>query len=53
MALAHPQQKPAEKISYEEFLEWCDEDTLAEWVDGEIVMTSPASRRQFEPADPQ
>lgn len=31
------------KISYEEFLDWCDEDTLAEWVDGDIVMTSPCS----------
>jgi Uma2 family endonuclease len=32
-------------MSYEEFLEWADEDTLAEWVDGEIIMTSPASLR--------
>jgi Uma2 family endonuclease len=24
----------------------CHEDTLAEWVDGEVVMTSPASKRQ-------
>ena len=32
-----------ERVSYEAFLEWADEDTLAEWVDGEIVMTSPAS----------
>lgn len=31
------------KISYEDFLDWADEDTLAEWVDGKIVMTSPAS----------
>jgi Uma2 family endonuclease len=30
-------------MSYEEFLDWCDEDTLAEWVDGYVVMTSPAS----------
>ena len=37
--------KPEGKISYEEFLDWCDEDTLAEWVDGEIIMTSPASER--------
>lgn len=34
---------PGKKLTYEEFLEWCDEDTLAEWVDGEIVMLSPAS----------
>ena len=30
-------------MSYEEFLDWCDEDTLAEWVDGEVIMASPAS----------
>lgn len=33
------------KMTYEEFLAWADEDTLAEWVDGEVVMTSPASDR--------
>ena len=33
------------KMTYEEFLAWADEDTLAEWVNGEAVMTSPASRR--------
>jgi Uma2 family endonuclease len=32
-------------MSYEEFLEWADEDTLAEWVDGKIEMSSPASLR--------
>jgi len=31
------------KPTYEEFLAWADEDTLAEWVNGDIVMTSPAS----------
>lgn len=36
---------PAHKISYEEFLEWCDEDTLAEWVRGWVRVTSPAARR--------
>lgn len=36
---------PVGKISYEEFLDWADEDTLAEWVDGEIEMASPASSR--------
>lgn len=33
------------KMTYEEFLAWADEDTLAEWVDGEIIMLSPASDR--------
>lgn len=37
--------KPEGKISFEEFLAWCDEDTWAEWVDGEVVMLSPASDR--------
>ena len=32
------------KMTYEEFLDWCDEDTCAEWVDGEVEMVSPASR---------
>src|SRR5260370_20113085 len=31
------------KITYEEFLEWADEDTPAEWVDGEVILMSPAS----------
>ncbi len=36
------------KMTYEEFLAWADEDTLAEWVDGEVIMTSPASRQHQE-----
>ena len=36
------------KMTYQEFLTWADEDTLAEWVDGEVMMTSPASRRHQE-----
>ena len=38
-------EPPHAKLSYEEFLAWADEDTLAEWVDGEISMASPASKR--------
>ncbi len=34
-----------EQMSYEEFLDWADEDTLAEWVNGEVLMASPAGRR--------
>jgi Uma2 family endonuclease len=33
------------RMSYEEFLAWADEDTLAEWVDGEVMITSAASLR--------
>jgi Uma2 family endonuclease len=32
-------------MSFEEFLAWADEDTYAEWVDGEVVMMSAASTR--------
>jgi Uma2 family endonuclease len=39
------QKQTMPRMTYEEFLDWADEDTLAEWVDGEIVMTSPASAR--------
>lgn len=38
-------------MSYEAFLDWADEGTLAEWVDGEVVMTSPASLRHQLLAD--
>lgn len=41
MALPAPSGKA--KITYEQFLEQLDEDTLAEWVDGEVVYLSPAS----------
>jgi Uma2 family endonuclease len=39
------------RMTYEEFLAWADEDTLAEWVDGEVVMYSPASRQHQNIAD--
>ena len=29
------------KMSYEEFLEWSDEDTHAEWVNGEVIVFMP------------
>ncbi len=36
---------PLSPMTYEAFLDWAGEDTLAEWVDGEVVMYSPASDR--------
>jgi len=39
---------PGRRMTYEEFLDWADEDTVAEWVDGEIIMPSPASERHQE-----
>jgi Uma2 family endonuclease len=34
---------PACKMTEEEFVTWCDEDTRAEWVDGDVVMMSPVN----------
>lgn len=36
---------PSQTMTYEEFLDWADEDTYAEWVDGKVEMMSPASRK--------
>jgi Uma2 family endonuclease len=36
---------PAKKLTYEEFLEWCDEDIWAEWANGEVIVLTPASER--------
>ena len=33
------------KMTYEEFLAWADEDTWAEWIDGKVIVMSPASKR--------
>lgn len=41
--MAEAKAKAPSKLSYEEFLAWCDEDTWAEWVDGEVIVLSPAS----------
>ena len=34
---------PKSPLSYEQFLDWADEDTYAEWVDGKVEWMSPAS----------
>lgn len=34
---------PEYPMTEEEFIAWCDEDTRAEWVDGEVVMMAPVS----------
>ncbi len=39
------------RMTYEEFLAWADEDTLAEWVNGEVVEYTPASRKHQNIAD--
>ena len=39
------------EMSYEAFLEWAGEDTLAEWVDGKVVLTSPPSEHHQDLSD--
>jgi len=34
---------PPLKMTYEAFLQWADENTWAEWVNGEVILLSPAS----------
>ncbi|HQU41674.1 MAG TPA: Uma2 family endonuclease [Pirellulales bacterium] len=34
---------PGKTMTEEEFVGWCDEDTRAEWVDGEVIVMSPVS----------
>ena len=46
MALQQTEQKvapPKQKMSWQEFLTWLDEDIWAEWVNGEVLIMSPAS----------
>ncbi|MDA8333434.1 MAG: Uma2 family endonuclease [Peptococcaceae bacterium] len=40
---AAAQDQPSLRMTVEEFLEWGDEDTWAEWVDGEVIVLSPAT----------
>jgi Uma2 family endonuclease len=42
-AAAPTSPSPPLRMTYQEFLEWADEDTNAEWVDGEVVWMSPLS----------
>jgi Uma2 family endonuclease len=44
-AEAAPSAAPALRMTYDEFLDWLDEDKHAEWVDGEVIMHSPVSAR--------
>jgi len=44
LEMVQPADRPR-RMTYEEFLAWADEDARAEWVDGEVVMSSPASDR--------
>lgn len=40
-----PPPAPSGKMTYEEFLAWADEDTWAEWINGGVMIMTPASYR--------
>jgi Uma2 family endonuclease len=41
-SVAHNSNRlPLRKLTFEEFLDWCDSDTRAEWVNGRVVILSP------------
>ena len=46
-----PRVPPKPPVSFEAFLNWCDEDTRAEWVKGEVFVMSPASDRHQDISD--
>jgi Uma2 family endonuclease len=50
LAFLSSEPPPAATMTYDEFLAWADEDTLAEWVDGRVVPMSPASKRHQDVA---
>jgi Uma2 family endonuclease len=41
--VTHRSPEIPSEMTYEEFLDWLDEDTRAEWVDGQVILMSPAS----------
>jgi Uma2 family endonuclease len=47
MAIAYPIAESLPRMTFEEFLEWTDEDTFAEWVDGEITLMTTTTQHQI------
>jgi Uma2 family endonuclease len=43
MTMANRLNMTERKITYEEFLDWADEDTHAEWVNGDVFIFEPVS----------
>jgi Uma2 family endonuclease len=43
-----PVKTPDLRMTEEEFVAWCDEDTRAEWVDGEVIVPSPANLKHVD-----
>ena len=51
ISLEARRRPPGEKMTYAEFLARIDEDTYAEWVDGDVIMVSPVSSRHQDVSD--
>jgi Uma2 family endonuclease len=47
-AISRPPAAPPGPITYEEFLAWADDETHAEWVDGEVQFMSPVSAQHSD-----
>ena len=47
MAIAYAPNQTFPRMTFDEFLEWADEDTFAEWVDGEITLMTTTSLHQI------
>ena len=43
-----PVVTPHLRMTEEEFVAWCDEDTKAEWIDGEVIMPSPSNLQHVD-----
>ncbi|HEY3322892.1 MAG TPA: Uma2 family endonuclease [Planctomycetota bacterium] len=40
----HTKAPPRRRMTEQDFVDWCDSETWAEWVDGEVILVSPVSR---------
>ena len=47
MAIAYAPNQALPHMTFDEFLEWADEDTFAEWVDGEVTLMTTTSAHQI------
>ena len=47
-ASARPSTTPPQRMTFAEFLKWDSEHTMAEWLDGEVIVMSPAAERHQE-----
>lgn len=46
-----PRSHPGRRMSEDEFVAWCDENTRAEWVDGDVLVMAPNNLDHIESSD--